>query len=290
MIKFSLPGYYRHKDLILFFLQLQQQTPEIFLPDRVIDSAYDFPCLTWNGGREYTVDRPLVERDLIKMQGELEALRCMGLKLRHTCTNSLIQGRYVKDKLCNFYLGNMEKEGDSVIVANPYLKQYIMDYYPKYSIINSTTLCLNNLEDFNNLSEKELTVLSYNYNNDNDFLSKLTHPENIEILCAEGCRPNCPQRKDHYLSVSRANLYHDEPRFYCSYAGIHNFYLNLQTYPHMVTNERVNEMYAMGIENFKIAGRSIEGHCVLEIFLYYLIKPEYHNITRCEAIAGGVCR
>ena len=124
-MKFSLPGYYRHKDLILFFLQLQQNTPEIFLPNRVIDSAYDFPCLTWNGGREYTVDHPLVERDLIKMQGELEALRSMGLKLRHTCTNSLIEGHYLKDWLCNFYLGNMEKEGDSVIVANNALKDMI---------------------------------------------------------------------------------------------------------------------------------------------------------------------
>ena len=44
-------------------------------------------------------------------------------------------------------------------------------------------------------------------------------------------------------------------------------------------------MYQNGFENFKIAGRTLDGHTILEILLYYLIKPEYHNITRCEILS-----
>lgn len=284
MIKFSLPGYLRHRDLILFFTELYKHTPDIFLPNRVIDSAYDFPALSWNGGREGTYFKSLTEQDIYVMYEHIQPLRDSGVKIRHTCTNSLVEERHLKDTLCNLYLNISETEGDSIIVASPVLKEYIKQTYPKYSIINSTTLCLDNIDDFNKLSKKELTVMNYNYNCDDNYLKQLKYPENIEILCAEGCQPNCPQRKEHYLSICRANLYKNEPRFFCNYAGIHNIYINFEKIPHMVNNQRIEELHNMGIENFKIAGRNLAGPFVLELLLYYLIKPEYQNVTRCEAM------
>ena len=54
MIKFSLPGYYHQKDVLLFFAFLQKDKPEMFIENRCFDSAYDLPpTLIWNGGRVF---------------------------------------------------------------------------------------------------------------------------------------------------------------------------------------------------------------------------------------------
>jgi collagenase-like PrtC family protease len=246
--------------------------------------------LPWNGGREIAIDSNCSKEDLFLIQEHIQPLLDYNIKIRHTCTNSLIKDEYLNHELCNFYLKLTEQEGNSVIVASPELKEYIKMNFPKYSIINSTTLGITDINIYNQLSKTELTVLDYNYNNNNEYLKQLQHPENIEILCAEACRPNCEKRKDHYLSISRSNLYQDEPRFFCDYAGIKNFYLNLQKLPHVITNERIEEMVTMGINNFKIAGRTLGGDMMLELLLYYLIKPEYQNITRCEALYCRVAR
>jgi hypothetical protein len=72
------------------------------------------------------------------------------------------------------------------------------------NFVNSTTLGITDIDQVNNISKNEIYVLYYGKNNDNNYLKSLKYPENIEILCAETCIPNCPYRSKHYEAISKA--------------------------------------------------------------------------------------
>lgn len=289
MLKFSVPSYIRHKNLYLFFSELKKNVPDIFYPEREIDSVYDFPGLPWNGGREISSGvLSLNYLDQI-VNNNIYPLFEAGYKIRHTCTNNSLTEKNLKCFPCNYFLNKTKDlKNSSIILASPILKEYLKEYFSEYNFINSTTLGITNIEQYNLLSEKEITVLNYNFNLNIDYLKQLKYPQNIEILCAEACQPNCPQRQKHYTQISEKNLFLEQDHYYCQYAGIHNFYLNLKVLPHTMTNQSINELYKMGFENFKIAGRTLGGESLLEILLYYLIKPEFHDLTRCEVLGKGI--
>lgn len=289
MINFSVPSYARNKNLYLFFAELAKNVPSIFYSNRRIDSIYDFPGLPWNGGREISYGIIFPKHLDYLIENNIMPLFEAGYKIRHTCTNNSLTEKNLQCFPCNYFLNQVKNLKDSsIIVASSILKDYLKIKFPEYNFINSTTLGITDIDQYNLLSEKEITVLNYNFNLNNDYLNKLLFPKNIEILCAEACQPNCPMRQDHYTQISKKNLFLEKDHYYCSYAGIHNFYLNLELVPHTMSNERINELYQMGFENFKIAGRTLGKESLLEILLYYLIKPEFHDLTRGEILGHNI--
>ena len=288
MIKFSLPGYYQHPQIVFFFAHLQKEHPEVFIENRCIDSAYDLPAgLIWNGGRiniEFHTDPS-------NIWGMADEYRKTGIKLRHTCTNCLLEPIHFTDVLCNNWLKYNESYEDSVIVNNEQLGEYVKQHYPNYSIIWSTTRAQHDIDTVNTLSEKDMVVLDYTHNHDEEYLSALQHPENIEILCAEFCAPNCPTRQQHYIAVSKHQLWmpltEEDDNFYCPRAHSDIPFYTYLTLSHAVTNEYVDELYEKyGIENFKLAGRRGAPLPVIEAICYYLIKPEYRDMVRQDAVGA----
>lgn len=282
MIKFSLPGYISHEPIIKFFYNMQQEHPEYFIEDRIIDSAYDLPGnLIWNGGRIMWEHQHC--KDVYTL---IDSYRKLGLKLRHTCTNIFITDALLLDLLSNQYLAYCELEGDSIIVYNPELADYIKNNYPKYQIIWSTARAEKDINIINNMSKQDMVVLDYNYNHNYKILSQLENPKNIEIICAENCVANCPERLEHYKTMSLVQLHVPKvTELQCPYVTASdkrsNFCSDTLSKPNAITNEDIDYLYnTYHIENFKLSGRTLPPYFITEIILYHLIKPEYRNMLR----------
>ena len=279
MKKFSIPGYFNFSYECYELLELYKAHPEYFYDDRVIDSSYDFPAgLIWNGGRVkfcmggYAPD-------------ELDGLmkyyfNDTNIKLNHTCTNLLINDELAKDYMCNLFMKRYYREQDSVIIASQALQKHLYELFPSMKFIFSTTLGITEPIVVNNITKDGvICVLNYNKNNNNEYLKQLEHPELIEVICAEPCVSECAHRSEHYHLISERQLWIGDftVKETCPYnASISNF-VQIQSRPHAITNERINELYDMGFQYFKISGRSISSKLWIEIMTYYLVKPEYRE-------------
>lgn len=283
MINFSVPNYYSNIKIILCLLELQEQAPYMFLPNHRLDSSYGFPPgLIWNGGRaSFSPEDPQRQYEIYDTYKNLYP----NFKIRHTCTNAYLTEDMFLDTLCNRWVEYTENEKNSIIIYNDKLKEYIQKKYPKYNFVHSITKGLMNLDLYNEHSKNDMVVVDYNFNTNHEFLSKLKHPENIELICAEPCVSNCPDRFNHWNNMSKIQL--NIPGAYnvgCTQFK-HTQYLNLYTdilhRPHALTNEAIDLIYEKhGICNMKISGRTNSPYLFIESLLYYLIKPEYRDTVR----------
>ena len=256
MIKLSLPGFYAYFDYVSIFMKYYENHKELFYSDRIIDSFYDAePTLLWRGGRLPTVKDPISMHEIIR-----EFNNYPTVKLRHTFTNCLITEQLVNDYQCNKFVKDFIRPQDEVILNNPLLIEYFKDKYPHIPIIYSTTIGLIDINKINDLTKDHVYVLNYNYNNDNDYLAQLQHKENIEILCAEPCTPNCPYRAKHYKSISKTVLLLEDDKtdiIDCPFGIENNIFLEIQSLPHAINNNRINELAQQGFQYFKISGRTL---------------------------------
>jgi hypothetical protein len=281
MILFSLPDYYGFFNLNLALLDIMESQREKFYDDIVVDSIYgSFPCI-WNGGRFYeggtsfgniiATTTPFTER---------------GISLRHTFTNCLLTEEHLKDTLCNKICELTHNSLHGANVNSILLKEYLEEKYPDFYIMWSTTLCTKDLAQINSLSEKNLLVLDYNLNNNFEFLAKLEHPENIEILVCETCIPNCPNRKEHYLHESNCQLFNETSHYDCPWVNNSTFYAGAYQQPHYVSIDNIRQNYLpLGINKFKIMGRGRPAIETIENYVNYLVKPEYKDDLRIQLLA-----
>lgn len=286
MINFSLPDYYNHNGIIMFFLELQKNLPECFIDGRRIDSSYGYPdFLNWNGGRVLTSSiNPLDCYSIVDNYHN----NFPDFHIRHTCTNLYIQPNIYNDFQNNLFIKTVINRNDSIIVNNDDFGEYIKNTYPEYSIIYSTTKNIQTIDDYNKYSRNNLTVLNYIHNHNEELISKLENPQNIEILCAEECIDNCPCRQEHYEIISKQiMLMPDAENFECPNMPTHNlnFYTDILQRKHAITNEYIDYLYEKyGINNFKISGRKNNNITYVEAIIYYLIKPEYRDSIRNTAL------
>ena len=278
--KFSLPGFYHTFDIIVSFLKYRQEHIEYFYEDRIIESIYDVPPDTiWGGGREPQPPMRQINMDTINNTFTKDF---PSIELRYVFTNTLITPEIIQDYKSNQLLKRYIRAQDSIIINHKLLIYYIQTYFPQIKLIYSTTLDIKDIQQVNKLTEHNLYVLNYAYNNDNKYISQLTNKNNIEILCAEPCSPDCKMRVKHYESISRMYLGLPGLDIPCPFNSPDHIYDLEQklTQKNAVTNERIDELAQIGITHFKLTGRGLKVPPLLEIFLYYLVKPEYRNRVR----------
>ena len=107
----------------------------------------------------------------------------------------------------------------------------------------------------------------------------------MEFLCNECCRPGCQDRKRCYESVSRKALGEPGPEHHCAAASGKDGYRFSEAMknPEFIGIDEITEVYLpMGFSNFKIEGRSLGSALVLEMLLYYMVRPEYQLRVREE--------
>lgn len=281
MKKFNIPGYFIYHQEIRILLRFIKEHPEYFYKDRIIERSYDLPGgLIWNGGRvkyNYGYYPEELNNTMMYYFNETD------LQLCHTCTNGLINNELVYDRACNYFLELYMRDCDFIIINSHHLFDYLLSKYPLNQFIISTTLDIKDLETVNKISKTNLLVLNYNYNNDDGYLKQLENPNNIEIICAEPCQPNCPNRANHYNVISKEQLYEidfDKNKPECPFDAEGRTFYEIQQLPHAINNKRIDELAAMGIEHFKISGRTLNPIQWFETIVYYLALPEHRNYVR----------
>lgn len=285
-VYYHLPGLFEFYELYSRFLPLFQTHREYFYDWCEIGSIYGAPmdCI-WGGGRVGV--------------GEAEAeevaalMRKYGISARLTFSNSLLREEHLADKKCNKLCDMFEKNGgtpNGVIVYSDLLLEYIKDKYPGFYFVSSTTKVLTDFNEFRdelNREEFSFVVPDFRLNNDPDKLNTLTSAQKrkVEFLCNECCSFDCGERKQCYENVSRKSLGEECADHICvspNAARGYRFSDAMDNPGFIGTEDIVNTYIPAGFTNFKIEGRSLGSAVILEMLLYYMVKPEHRLRVREE--------
>lgn len=275
--RFHLPGVFIfskfYKDLFTFL-----DTHSYYLRENVeIGSIYGapFPCI-WNGGR---VMANMIEIPVAKLIKEF--MESHGIPIRLTYTNVCLQEKHLLDTYSNVLTETLHNGKHEILCNNPMLEEYLRTTYPNYTFVSSTTKRLLSIDALNEELAKDYkyVVLDYIKNKDFDFIKQIKHPEKIEVLCNAVCQPNCPRRAEHYKNISEAILEFDITKLLpCDYAKLP--FSKAMDHPHFISADDINKYLDLGINNFKLEGRTTHLLDLIEILVYYLIKDEYQVQVR----------
>ena len=289
-VRFHLPDFVKFSRFNLVFITMLKTSPQLFREGVEIASVYGaFPPAIWNGGR---VMSDICDKNYVR--GVVKASHDLGIPLRFTFTNPMLEKKHLSDDFCNFIMHIADNGLNECIVCSPLLEEYIRKTYPGYTINSSTCKCLRKLEEVEAELKKDygLVVLDYNLNPDLDTISKISDKDRIEILVNPCCRPDCPRRKAHYAHIGQLHRQvlknrtlppeKQEPikTWYCEY-GEKNTLFDVLDYPTVISPDDIWNVYVpMGFTNFKIEGRTGNLYNLVETYVYYLIKPEYQGRAR----------
>ena len=283
---YHLPGLFEFYDLYSAFLPLYREHREYFYDWCDIASVYGAPadCI-WGGGRAGFGDTA--------PQEALALMREYAISARLTFTNSLLRPEHLSDRKCNRLCALLESAGQvpgGVIVSSELLLEYLKANYPGLYFVSSTTKVLTDFRDLQRELEREdfrYVVPDFRLNKAFDRL--MTLPEElrrkVEFLCNECCSFTCADRKACYETVSRKNLGEDCPEHRCTApdAGEGYRFSKAMKNPGFIGTDDIRSIYLpAGFSDFKIEGRGLGSAVVLEMLLYYMVRPEYQIHVREE--------
>ena len=294
-VKFHLPGLAGHFRFNLIFIEVLKQHPEYFREGVEIASVYGaFPQSIWNGGRN---QEGMCDRRFIKTV--LTSLNSRGIPARFTFTNPALEKKHLNDKFCNMIINMANNSLNEIIVVSPILEDYIRKNFPQYKLTSSTCKRLDTIEKLSEELQKDysIVVVDYDLNNKFDLLETLPNKEKCEFLVNSNCRPQCPNRSQHYYNVGLQQIaiadhmrkYPDKPFNPIIFDDGANqrcpFYeRNIFAIKDLPTNIKPDDIWEkyvpMGFSQFKIEGRTARVFNLLETYLYYMIKPEFKDEAR----------
>ena len=170
-VYWHLPGFFIHFYINQVMLDMMEEFPEKFVDGYTAGSVYGtFPGAVWNGGRAVfgNVDTTI-------MKTVIGTYNKMGVPVRFTWTNSLLDESQIHDEYCNTIMKLANNGMNQVLCNSKVLEEYLRDKYPDFEYISSTTKRLTKAEDF----EKELesgffmAVLDYDLNHDEETLKRI---------------------------------------------------------------------------------------------------------------------
>ena len=198
-----------------------------------------------------------------------------------TMTNCLLEEKDLNNYFCNMLMQAFHNEKNAIIINSPLLEEYIRKTYPKYKMFSSTTKCLTDkekaLNDIEN-SNYDLVIPDYNFNNNFEFLSLIKNKEKCKFLVNPVCMDQCPNRMEHYIFLSKVGLNKkipEEESFAACPFENQAFWQAQKRKSFISIDSILNQYVPMGFSHFKIEGRTAEIIDLIEILVYYLVKPEY---------------
>ena len=283
---YHLPGLFEFYDLYRTILPLYREHREYFYEWCEIGSVYGAPadCI-WGGGRiGFGEDDPA---RVIALMEEYE------ISSRLTFSNSLLRPEHLADKRCNDICRSFAngKVQNGVILHSDLLLSYLMEHYPEFYFVSSTTKVITSFSQLKaELNRKEFSyvVPDFRLNKSFDRLNGLSQTQKgkMEFLCNECCAWTCPDRKQCYETVSRRYLDEAYPEFACSSPEAKEGYRfsKAMASPGFIGIDDIQSIYLpAGFTNFKLEGRSLGSAIILEFLLYYMTKPE-HQLKVREAV------
>ena len=282
---YHLPGLFEFYELYRLFLPLFREHREYFYDWCDIGSIYGAPadCI-WGGGRTGFGDWD--PREVLALTEEY------GISARLTFSNSLLREEHRSHKTCTRLCALFNAHaGNGVIVHSDLLLEYLKQHYPNLYFVSSTTKVLTQFEQFRRELDREnfrYVVPDFRLNRCFDKLDTLgeAQREKVEFLCNECCWFGCQDRKKCYETVSRKNLGEDCPDHPCTAPGGSEGYRFSKAMqgPGFIGIDDIRKTYLpMGFSNFKIEGRGLGSALILEMLLYYMVRPAYQIHVR-EAV------
>lgn len=211
-----------------------------------------------------------------------------GVPVRFTWTNSLLEEKHVHDTYCNMIMDIANNGKNQVLVNTKVLENYLMEKYPDFKYISSTTKRITTLEGMQKELENGyfMVVLDYDLNHNEEVLKAL-EPEagRVEILVDEICYPNCPKRTAHYKDESLRQLTFDRgPAFDCPNRKTVPSFKESMKRPAFISNEEIGNYIDRGYVNFKLVGRGLPQDMLLDSYMYFLVKDEEREFIRTKLL------
>lgn len=278
MINYALPGMYENAKLNLLFLKYKEDHPHQFYPNVNINAVYgNFQFSIFDGGRVFGEYRHSTKEDIEFLLHEYNS---RGISLRQVFTNNQLKPEHYTNCFENLCMSLCENEMNEIVIADEGLKAYIQEHYPKFQFISSTTRCLNKqntLAVFD--KDYKFVCLDYNLNSDRDFLQSLTdaQKQKCELLVNAICPAGCPTRKEHYRLNSIGHLNYGKP-YTVSTCGIKGSTLHPDTMysKNNLDYEDIVQLYEpIGIQYFKLEGRTLSWSENLCNYVRYMVQPKY---------------
>lgn len=276
-VNFHLPGVFHFWQGYKEFLTMILNNPDILKDNATIGSIYGSPQCIWNGGR--VMLNGIQKTDLTNICTFMETMK---IPVRFTFTNCLLEQYHIMDTYGNLLLQIFNNGKNEIICNSQYLEDYIRSAFKdRYKYISSTTKRLNDKELQSQELEKDyyLVVLDYDHNKNFEYLQTIPNKEKCELLCNPVCKPNCPNRKNHYTAISFAQLNFMSDNTQCQ--DMAKPFYEAKNNPAFISIEDINNVYApMGFQHFKLEGRTGRATDWIEMILYYLVKEKYHDEIR----------
>ena len=292
--RFHLPGIATHFRFNMVFATVMEQYPQYFRDVEIASFYGAFPQSIWNGGR---TQEGLCDKNFVKMV--LKSFNDKGIPVRFTFTNPALEKKHLNDKFCNMVISLANNFINYSIFVSTILEEYIRRNYPDFKLTSSTCKRLNDGDRLAAELEKDysIVVVDYDLNNKFDILEKLPHKEKCEFLVNSNCRPNCPNRAQHYYNVGVQQInyanhmrkYPDQPYDPIIFDDGANqncpfFTRNIFEIRELSTNIKPADIWdkylPMGFNQFKIEGRTAWLFNLIETYVYYMVKPEYADFIR----------
>lgn len=290
-VRFHLPGLRYNYPLNMFWASMLKENPEFFREGVEIGSFFGcFPVGLWNGGRLIVNDQ--CDEGFIRMV--VKSVNDMGIPIRYTFTNPVLNEHDMDDPYCNFCMEVADNGMNEVIVFSPILEKYIREKYPSFKVNSTTCKEIKNIDDLNAelARDYKYVVLDFNLNNQWDLLEKVEHKEKVEVLINACCQPGCKRRGEHYkqIGIDTRNVLKNRKLppnrqipinpWHCDY-GEKNCIWSIQDYPTFVSPDDIwNKYVPMGINNFKIEGRTGSLFSLIDTYCFYMLKPECEREAR----------
>ena len=276
---FKLPGLFEKFDLIKKVIGVYNAYPFVFKEGCIIDSVYGSNGGNLNGGRAISECKHNI-KDILYFCEQNNVLPTIIM------SNTLVTyEEAAHDANATKIINNFNVSTTNFCVANNEVERWLLDNgVASCNIISSTTKCLDKKDLEKETKAHGLVVLPENLINRFDIISKLPIEtrSKLEVIVNSACPLNCMTRKKHYDYMSRIALKEKVPKFVCpnyNYAG-NGFLYELFNTPQFVSNKMINKYIKLGINHFKIQGRTDSDYNLIETFAYYLVKDRYKIMFR----------
>jgi len=291
---FNIPGPQTHFDLNVFFLGLMEQYPQYFYPDVKVSSIFgNFQYCIWDGGRNFAHYNQVTEERMIEIKDTYAHFQ---VPIRFVFTNPVIEKKHLYDRFGNLCLEIFHDEKNEIVVNSPLMEDYLRENYPKYKIISSTTKRITNkdkfMEELANPNYYQV-CLDYDLNKNMELINSVPQElrPKVEFLINAICPPHCPQRKEHYALTGKAHISYLKDKYTNDKCGIRESSIHPKVLGkgNNFTLEDIDNYSKLGYKYFKLEGRTLHSYDVLAMYLYYMVKPEWHyDIIGTALLLDGV--
>lgn len=280
---YHLPGLFEHFEFYREYLKLYKTRREYFYDWCEIGSIYGAPgnCI-WGGGR--------IECGSAYLEEIVDFMNKYRISSRLTFSNSQLKEEHLEDAHCNQLLSYFVDRSDcrcGVTIYSDLLLDYLVKKYPDLYFVSSTTKVLTKVEELRkelNRKEFEYVVPDFRFNKKFEELDCFSQKEKdkVEFLCNECCSVGCKQRKECYEAVSKQTLgIESDHKCKSTFAKNGYQFSKAMENPAFISIEDIKNVYLpKGFSNFKIEGRGLGSALVLEMLIYYMVKPKYQIHVR----------